>query len=72
MGYTLRLSLLAVLFFVGCGSPKVERIQEEASMQESSNTQEGKREEKQEEVQMPKLKLEDIPTTPQEQVIELQ
>lgn len=68
MGYTLRLSLLAVLFFVGCGSPKVERIQEEASMQESSSTQE----EKQEEVQMPKLKLEDIPTTPQEQVIELQ
>lgn len=68
MGYTLRLSLLAILFFVGCGSPKVERIQEEASMQESSSTQE----EKQEEVQMPKLKLEDIPTTPQEQVIELQ
>lgn len=68
MGYTLRLSLLAVLFFVGCGSPKVERIQEEASMQENSNTQE----EKQEEAQMPKLKLEDIPTTPQEQVIELQ
>lgn len=68
MGYTLRLSLLAVLFFVGCGSPKVERIQEEASMQESSSTQE----ERQEEVQMPKLKLEDIPTTPQEQVIELQ
>lgn len=68
MGYTLRLSLLAVLFFVGCGSPKVERIQEEASMQESSSTQE----ERQEEVRMPKLKLEDIPTTPQEQVIELQ
>lgn len=68
MGYTLRLSLLVVLFFIGCGSPKVERIQEEASMQESSSTQE----EKQEEVQMPKLKLEDIPTTPQEQVIELQ
>lgn len=71
MGYTLRLSLLAVLFFIGCGSPKVERIQEEASMQESSSTQEEKREDK-EEVQMPKLKLEDIPTTPQEQVIELQ
>lgn len=68
MGYTLRLSLLAVLFFIGCGSPKVERIQEEASMQENSSTQE----ERQEEVQMPKLKLEDIPTTPQEQVIELQ
>lgn len=68
MGYTLRLSLLAVLFFIGCGSPKVERIQEEASMQEGSSIQE----EKQEEAQMPKLKLEDIPTTPQEQVIELQ
>lgn len=68
MVYTLRLSLLAVLFFIGCGSPKVERIQEEVSMQEGSSTQE----EKQEEVQMPKLKLEDIPTTPQEQIIELQ
>lgn len=68
MGYTLRLSFLAILFFVGCGSPKVERIQEEVSIQEGSSTQE----EKQEEVQMPKLKLEDIPTTPQEQVIELQ
>lgn len=68
MGYTLRLSFLALLFFVGCGSPKIEHIQEEVPLQEKQSTQEVV----EEEVQMPKLKLQDIPTTPQEQIIELQ
>lgn len=67
MGYTLGLSLLAVLFFIGCGSPKVEHIQEDILTQEVQTPQEAPQE-----VQMPKLKLQDIPTTPQEETIELQ
>ena len=67
MGYALRLSLLAVLFFIGCGSPKIERIQEESPLGGGE-----KNIEEEAQAPMPKLRLEDIPPTPQEQVIELQ
>ena len=59
MGYALRLSLLAVLFFIGCGSPKIERIQEETPLGGGE-----KNIEEEAQTPMPKLRLEDIPPTP--------
>lgn len=61
-----KLILTALLFLAGCSTPKVERIEENPSKQVETPMQ------KEEEVKMPKLKFQDIPTTPQEQIIELQ
>lgn len=68
MGKKLKVSIMFALCLMGCSAPQVERIQEEDFSQENT-TQE---EESTQEVQMPKLKFQDIPTTPQEQIIELQ
>lgn len=59
-----KLAIIISLFLAGCSTPKIERI-EESAPQESPIKQE-------QEIQMPKLKFEDIPATPQEQIIELQ
>lgn len=68
MGNTLKLSFVAVLFFIGCSSPKVEHIETNIS----SQTQTPSKQEAPQENQTPALKFQDIPTIPQEQVIQLQ
>lgn len=61
-----KLAIMTLLFFAGCSSPKVERIEEVSSNEQAPLVEQEK------EVKMPKLKFEDIPTTPQEQTIDLQ
>lgn len=61
-----KLAIITLFFLAGCSTPKVERIEEVSSNQQEPLVEQEK------EVKMPKLKFEDIPTTPQEQVIELQ
>lgn len=67
MGWKLLIS--ASLFLIGCSNaPKIEKIEENPHNLDEVLLKEEKSEEK----QTPKLKIENIPTTPQEQIIELQ